>query len=249
MQRSFLVALGAALLAAFALGGSLVPIAIAGNLLVSLRALPGRSSASTLAVMLVTQFGGEFGDALAVVVWARLRHRGSLARARRRAHPDRAGTGEGLARRASGRGVAAAQRLSAQLSAGMIDDARLTLARYPTTTPYERVRPGRGRLVPGLHRRQGRADRRGRCRGRRHRHRRRAAAGGGQSGADACARGSGPRPGSLSRAGGGPAAAGRPGGGPGRQPIRDAALDLPDGRRGRPDGRRPAGWPADRRLA
>jgi hypothetical protein len=137
VQRSFLVALGAALVAAFALGGSFVPIAIAGNLLV-VYGLFLAIFGIALAAMLVTQFGGEFGDALAVVVWARLRtedhwrERGAgripvgpePAKAWLAAHPDEASLPP--------------QRLSAQLSAGLLDDARLTLARYPTTTPYER---------------------------------------------------------------------------------------------------------------
>lgn len=137
VRRSFLVALGASLLAAFALGGSLVPIAIAGNLLIT-DGLFLAVFGTTLAVMLVTQFGSEFGDALAVVVWARLRTEdrwrelgagriqigSTQALAWLAAHPDEASL--------------PAQRLSAQLSAGMIGDARRTLARYPTTTPYER---------------------------------------------------------------------------------------------------------------
>jgi hypothetical protein len=137
VRRSFLVALGASLLASFAVGGSVVPIAIAGNLLITsglFRAVFG----TTLALMLVTQFGGEFGDALAVVVWARLRTEDrwrelgagripmglEQAQAWLAAHPDEASL--------------PAQRLSAQLSAGLLEDARRTVARYPTTTPYQR---------------------------------------------------------------------------------------------------------------
>ena len=76
MQRSFLVALGAALVAAFALGGSFVPIGIAGNLLV-VYGLFLAIFGVALAAMLVTQFGGEFGDALAVVRVGSATHRRS----------------------------------------------------------------------------------------------------------------------------------------------------------------------------
>ena len=137
IQRSFLVALGASLLASFALGGSVVPIAIAGSLLLTY-GLFMAVFGSTLAIMLVTQFGGQFGDALAVVVWARLRAEDrwrevdagripigpEQARAWLAAHPDESSLPP--------------QRLSAQLSAGLLADARLTLTRYPSTTPYER---------------------------------------------------------------------------------------------------------------
>ncbi len=106
VRRSFLVALGASLLAAFALGGSLVPIAIAGNLLMTY-GLFLAVFGTTLAVMLVTQFGGEFGDALAVVVWARLRTEDRWRELGAGRIPIGSTAGAGLARRPSGRGVAA----------------------------------------------------------------------------------------------------------------------------------------------
>jgi hypothetical protein len=93
---------------------------------------------ATLAILLVTQFGGRFGDALAVVVWARLRAEdrwrevgaGRIpigpeeAKAWLAAYPEESSL--------------PSQRLSAQMSAGLLANARVTLTRYPTTTPYER---------------------------------------------------------------------------------------------------------------
>lgn len=135
--RSFLVALGASLLAAFALGGSIVPIAIAGSLKITY-GLFLAVFGTALAIMLVTQFGGDFSDALAVVVWARLRaqdHWRELGAGRIPVRPEQA---EAWLAAHPDPSLLQPQHLSAQLTAGRRDEARRSLAAYPVATPYER---------------------------------------------------------------------------------------------------------------
>ena len=136
-RRAFLVALGASVVGGFALGASVLPIEIGGDLLLSYGVFLAVFGA-VLCVMLVTQYGGDFGDALAVAVWARLHAEDEWQRlgagripigreqaeAWLAAHPDEA--------------TLRAQRLSAQLSAGRLEEARRTLETYPTATPYQR---------------------------------------------------------------------------------------------------------------
>ncbi|HEX6475497.1 MAG TPA: hypothetical protein VF114_10485, partial [Candidatus Limnocylindria bacterium] len=141
VRRAFLMALGAGLLSAFALGASVVPIEISGNLLIAYGIFLAVSG-SVLGLVLLRQFGGTFGDALAVVVWGR-RHAeerwqrlgaGRIprtpqeARAWLTAHPDP--------------GSLQAQRLSAQIGAGDLPAARATLATYPTDTAGQRYELG-----------------------------------------------------------------------------------------------------------
>jgi hypothetical protein len=136
-RRAFLLALAAGLLAAFALGASVVPIEISANLLIAYAAFLG-AFALTLAAVLYQQFRGEFGDALAVAGWARLdadqrwRRLGagriprSPAEAQRwlREHPDPL--------------TLQPQRLSSSLLAGDLDGARAALGAYPLETPFQR---------------------------------------------------------------------------------------------------------------
>jgi hypothetical protein len=136
-RRAFLVAIGAALLAAFALGASFVPIAIAGNLLISYAVFLA-AFAATLAPALLWQFSGAFGDALAVAGWGRLEaeeRRRDLgvgriprspaeARAWLAAHPDSASFQP--------------QRAGAFIVAGDLEAAREALASFPSETAYQR---------------------------------------------------------------------------------------------------------------
>ena len=136
-RRAFLLALGAALLAVFALGASILPEGIATNLWLTYAVFLAVFGI-TLALVLLQQYSGAVGDALAVAGWARLdaeerrkaagagRIPRSPAEARKwlAAHPDPA-TFQG-------------PRLSAQILAGELEAARATLATYPVATPLER---------------------------------------------------------------------------------------------------------------
>lgn len=135
--RAFLIALGAGLLAAFALGASVIPIEVSGNLLVAYGTFLAVFG-SVLALALLRQFGGPFGDALAVAAWGR-RHAeerwrrlgaGRIPRNREEAlawlaaHPDDDSFQP--------------EHLSARLGAGDLAAARETLAHYPTDTASQR---------------------------------------------------------------------------------------------------------------
>lgn len=143
-RRAFLLALGAGLLAVFSLGASILPEGFVTNLWLSYAVFLAVFGA-TLALVLVQQYGGAFGDALAVAGWARLdaeerrkaagagRIPRSPAEARSwlAAHPDS--------------GTFQAPRLSAQLMAGDLAAARATLATYPSDTAlgrFERLDDG-----------------------------------------------------------------------------------------------------------
>jgi hypothetical protein len=136
-RRAFLLALGAGLLAVFALGGSILPVEVAANLLLTYVLFLG-VFALALAALLMQQFGGAFGDALAVGGWARLE-----AEARWRRH------GAGRIPRSPEEGrrwldahpdttTLVAERFSAQLVCGDLVAARGTLENRPIDTPYGR---------------------------------------------------------------------------------------------------------------
>jgi hypothetical protein len=136
-RRAFLLALGAGLLAAFALGASALPFEIISNLLITYGVFVG-AFAVTLAAVLFQQFGGDFGDALAVAGWSRLEAEdrwrkvgaGRIPRSPTEAaawlvrHPDPS--------------TLQAQRISALLMVGDLAAARATLDSSPGDTPYER---------------------------------------------------------------------------------------------------------------
>lgn len=136
-RRSLLVALGAGLVAAFALGAAFIPVEVSGNLLLTYAVFLA-PFAIVLAVMLLGQFSGPFGDALAVATWGRLHAEdrwkrlgaGRLPRNRQEAqawlaaHPDE--------------DAFQAQHLSARLGVGDLAAARATLPHYPTETPAQR---------------------------------------------------------------------------------------------------------------
>jgi hypothetical protein len=137
VRRAFLLALGAGLLAVFALGASILPGALSTDLLLSY-ALFLATFAGSLALFLLRELGGPFGDALAVAHWAR-----------RDAEERRAAVGAGRIPRnhAEARAWLAAhpdpealqsQRLSAQVMAGDLAAARATLATYPSDTAFDR---------------------------------------------------------------------------------------------------------------
>jgi hypothetical protein len=137
VRRAFLLALGAGLLAVFGLGASVLPEAFSTNLLLAY-ALFLATFAISLALLLLREFGGPFGDALAVANWAR-----------RHAEERRAEIGAGRIPRnpAEAHAWLAAhpdpdafqpQRLSAQVMAGDLAAARATLATYPTATAFDR---------------------------------------------------------------------------------------------------------------
>jgi hypothetical protein len=136
-RRAFLLAIGAALLASFALGASIVPVAIAGNLLLSYAVFVGAFGAA-LAAALLAQYGGTFGDALAVAGWARL----DAEERWRRLGAGRIPRSEAEARSwldaHQDQTVLQPQRLTAQLFAGDLEAARTTLARYPSATAFQR---------------------------------------------------------------------------------------------------------------
>jgi hypothetical protein len=136
-RRSFLLAIGAALLAAFALGGSIVPIAIAGNLVITYAVFLA-AFGGTLAAALLWQFSGGLGDALAVAGWGRLQaeerrrelgagripRNAAEARAWLASHPDPS--------------VLQPHRVGAYMVAGDLAAARDALASCPAETAYER---------------------------------------------------------------------------------------------------------------
>jgi len=136
-RRAFLLALGAGLLANFALGASILPSAFTANLLLAYALFLG-VFAMVLAAVLLQQFGGQFGDALAVGGWSRLeaeaRWRGlgasriprSPAEAQKwlRDHPDP--------------DALQPQRFAALLLAGDLAGAKATLETCPADTAYER---------------------------------------------------------------------------------------------------------------
>ena len=137
VTRAILIAAGAGLLADFALGASILPDGIAGNLLIAYGIFLATFGIS-LGLLLLQGFSGPFGDALAVAAWARLD-----AEERRKA----AGAGriprspaEARAWLASheDRGRFQAPRLSVQIMAGELAAARETLATYPHATALER---------------------------------------------------------------------------------------------------------------
>jgi hypothetical protein len=137
VRRSFLVAIGASLLGAFAFGASILPLAVTGNLLLSY-GLFLAVFGTMLATMLVSQFGGPFGDALAVAVWARMRAEDHWREVGAGRMPVSADQAEAWLAAHPDTETLQPQRLSAQLSAGRLEDARRTLGTYPTATPYER---------------------------------------------------------------------------------------------------------------
>ncbi|HEY7462846.1 MAG TPA: hypothetical protein VH987_00190 [Candidatus Limnocylindria bacterium] len=135
--RAFLLALGLALLSVFALGASVLPTALTSNLLVSYAVFVVVFSVG-LALFLLRELGGTFGDAIAVAGWARreleeqrrrigagrIPRNAAEARAWLAAHPDRSEFAE--------------QRLFAQILIGDLVAARETLNDYPGDTPLER---------------------------------------------------------------------------------------------------------------
>jgi hypothetical protein len=136
-RRAFLLALGAGLLAVFALGASFLPVGITANLLLDYGLFLAVLAVS-LAGLLIQAFSGRVGDALAVAGWARLD-----AEERRKA----AGAGRIPRSPAEARAwladhppaaVSPSHRLSAQILAGDLAAARATLAAYPSATPLER---------------------------------------------------------------------------------------------------------------
>ncbi|MEP6469226.1 MAG: hypothetical protein ABJC24_05595 [Chloroflexota bacterium] len=136
-RRAFLLSLGAALLATFALGGSVVPIAIAGNLLINYAVFLA-TFGTTLAATLLWQFGGAIGDALAVGGWGRLEAEDHWRALGAGKIPRDAGQGSSWLAAHPEPGRLAPQRLVAQLFAGDTTAANETLSTYPTSTAYER---------------------------------------------------------------------------------------------------------------
>ena len=136
-RRAFLIALGAGLLASFALGASVLPIELTSNLLISYGVFVG-AFAISLAALLFQQFGGEFGDALAVAGWARLEaedHWRKIGAGRIPRSPKEAA--DWLAHHADP-STFQAQRVSVLLMVGDVAAARAALETVPQDTPYER---------------------------------------------------------------------------------------------------------------
>jgi hypothetical protein len=136
-RRAILLAIGAGLLANFTLGASILPSAFTTNLLLAYGLFLG-AFAIVLAAGLLQQFGGTFGDALAVGGWSRLEAEarwrrlgaGRIPRSPAEAlkwlsdHPDPA--------------ALQPQRLAALLLTNDVAGARATLETYPADTVYER---------------------------------------------------------------------------------------------------------------
>jgi len=136
-RRAFLIALGLALLAVFALGASFLPMSLSADLLISYGVFLG-VYAVALALVLLRDFGHELGDALAVVIWARLDAEEHARRLTGAKIPvGQAAAAAWLARHGDKPGLAP-QRVVAQILTGDLDGARATLGDYPTTTPYQR---------------------------------------------------------------------------------------------------------------
>ena len=136
-SNGFLLALGAGLLASFALGASVLPTEITSNLLVSYGVFLGAVGAALLA-LLYRQFGGEFGDALAVAGWARLEAEDRWRRLGAGRIPRSPAEATAWHRQHADPTTLQEQRLSAYLMADDPAGARAALAAYPMTTPYER---------------------------------------------------------------------------------------------------------------
>ena len=136
-RRAILLAVGAGLLANFALGASILPIAYTTNLLLGYGLFLG-TFAIVLAAVLLQQFGGSLGDALAVGGWSRLEAEarwralgaGRIPRSPAEAqkwlsdHPDP----EALQ----------PLRFAAMLLTDDVAGARAALETYPLDTAYER---------------------------------------------------------------------------------------------------------------
>jgi hypothetical protein len=136
VRRAFLLSLGLAMLAVFALGASILPDAYATNLLLAYGVFLAVFGGA-LAVTLLRELGGPFGDALAVALWSR-----------REAEQNRRAAGAGRILRNPeearawlaahpGHGMPAA-RLSAHVMAGDLVAARATLDTYPIATTSDR---------------------------------------------------------------------------------------------------------------
>ena len=136
-RRAFLLAVGAALLASFALGASVLPTEITANLLVSYAVFLGAFALALLA-LLYRQFGGEFGDALAVAGWARLEAEDRWRRLGAGRIPRTPAEATAWLQQHDDPTTLQQQRLSAQLVAGDLVTVRVGLATYPMDTPYER---------------------------------------------------------------------------------------------------------------
>lgn len=136
-RRAFLIALGLALVAAFAWGGSFLPVTVRGDLLLTY-GLFLAVYAVALALALLRGFGHELGDALAVVLWARLDAEEQSRRLTGAKIPvGHAAAASWLARHGNTPGLAP-QRVVAQILTGDLDGARATLHDYPSATPYQR---------------------------------------------------------------------------------------------------------------
>lgn len=136
-NRAFLLALGAGLLATFALGASVLPTEITSNLLVSYGVFLG-AFGLTLLALLYAQFGGQFGDALAVAGWARLEAEDRWRRLGAGRIPRSPAEATAWLQQHGDLTTLQPQRLSAHLMAGDLAGARGALATYPLATPYER---------------------------------------------------------------------------------------------------------------
>jgi hypothetical protein len=138
VRRAFLLALILGLGAVFAFGGSILPVSITSNLLLSYGVFLATYGA-VLALALLWGFGSQFGDAMAVVGFARLdfEARWREATGERRIPRTADQAREWLGRHAADEGQLV-QRLSVQALAGDTAAARVTLSRYPATTGHDR---------------------------------------------------------------------------------------------------------------
>jgi hypothetical protein len=136
-RRAFLVALGAGLLANFALGSSVLPIEISANLLISY-AVFLVVFAGVLAALLYQQFGGAFGDALAVAGWARLESEERWKRLGAGRIPRSPAEASRWLQLHGDPSTLEGQRFSCLLFVGDLGRAREVLATYPLETPYQR---------------------------------------------------------------------------------------------------------------
>jgi len=136
-RRAFLIALGIGLLAVFALGASFLPMTLSADLLISYGVFLA-VYAVALALVLLRDFGHELGDALAVVIWARLDAEEHSKRLTRAKIPVGQAAAAAWLKRHGGDPGLAPHRVVAQILTGDLDGARATLGDYPTTTPYQR---------------------------------------------------------------------------------------------------------------
>jgi hypothetical protein len=137
VRRSILVAAGAGLVAAFAFIPWRLPIGVSDRVLISFGAFLA-AFAGILALALLRQLGGTFGDALAVVAWGRRHAEGrwqQLGAGRIPGNPREAVAW--LAAHPDDDSLLP-QRLTAQLATGDLDGARETLRGYPTATAADR---------------------------------------------------------------------------------------------------------------